>query len=211
MFDIPYHKANFLIRGGMKMFKKCLAFLTLFVMVFTFVGCSGEESPETAVTNYLNACKNFDEETISKYTANTEENATESTNTATNDLGEEAAKMLMEGLTYEILSSEENGDTATVKVSITNINMSIVMSDAITQLLPLAFSNLSEEEMETQTSAVFISAIENNKETTITKEVELSLTKGENTWLITPSEELGDALTGGLLTFANNLNESFAS
>lgn len=193
------------------MFKKCLAFLTLFVMVFTFVGCSGEESPETAVTNYLNACKNFDEETISKYTANTEENATESTNTATNDLGEEAAKMLMEGLTYEILSSEENGDTATVKVSITNINMSIVMSDAITQLLPLAFSNLSEEEMETQTSAVFISAIENNKETTITKEVELSLTKGENTWLITPSEELGDALTGGLLTFANNLNESFAS
>ena len=46
------------------MLKKILAFLTTLAMVFAFVGCSGGESPETAVTNYLTAFQSLDLETI---------------------------------------------------------------------------------------------------------------------------------------------------
>lgn len=55
------------------MLKKFLAFLTTLAMVFAFVGCSGGESPETAVTNYLTAFQNLDLETIDKYTNDTSE------------------------------------------------------------------------------------------------------------------------------------------
>lgn len=192
------------------MFKKYFALLTSIFLLFSVVGCSSGESPETAVTNYLNACKSMDRETIAKYTDGYAEDASDSAETAVDDLGEEAAKMLMDGLTYEILSSEENDGTATVKVSITNMDMSAVMSDAITQMFSLIFSDITEEEMDEKTTEIFLSAMENNKDTTVTKEIDISLTKGEDIWLITPSDDLVDAITGGILSFADSFNESFS-
>ena len=55
-----------------------------------------------------------------------------------------------------------------------------------------------------------ISAIANNKDTTYTKEVDISLVRGENNWLIVPDDDLADAITGGLVSFANSMNEAFS-
>lgn len=205
---IPYHAAA--IQGGMYMLKKFLAFLTTLAMVFAFVGCSGGESPETAVTNYLTAFQSLDLETINKYTNDTSE-TTETADDAISDLeNEETGKAFVENLTFEILSSTEEEDTATVKVSITNVDMANAMSQAISEMIPLAFAGLSEEELEQKSTEAMISAIANNKDTTYTKEVDISLVKGENNWLIVPDNDLADAITGGLVSYAENINEAFS-
>ena len=179
-------------------------------MVFAFVGCSGGESPETAVTNYLTAFQNLDLETIDKYTNDTSE-TTDTADDAISDLeNEETGKAFVENLTFEILSSTEEGDTATVKVSITNVDMANAMSQAISEMISLAFAGLSEEELEQKSTEAMISAIANNKDTTYTKEVEISLVKGENNWLIVPDNDLADAITGGLVSYAENINEAFS-
>ena len=113
-------------------------------------------------------------------------------------------------LTFEILSSTEEGDTATVKVSITNVDMANAMSQAISEMISLAFAGLSEEELEQKSTEAMISAIANNKDTTYTKEVDISLVKGENNWLIVPDNDLADAITGGLVSYAENINEAFS-
>lgn len=192
------------------MLKKFLAFLTTLAMVFAFVGCSGGESPETAVTNYLTAFQNLDLETIDKYTNDTSETI-DTADDAISDLeNEETGKAFVENLTFEILSSTEEGDTATVKVSITNVDMANAMSQAISEMISLAFAGLSEEELEQKSTEAMISAIANNKDTTYTKEVDISLVKGENNWLIVPDNDLADAITGGLVSYAENINEAFS-
>jgi len=88
--------------------------------------------------------------------------------------------------------------------------MANAMSQAISEMIPLAFAGLSEEELEQKSTETMISAIANNKDTTYTKEVDISLVKGENNWLIVPDNDLADAITGGLVSYAENINEAFS-
>ena len=114
---------------------------------------------------------------------------------------------LMESLSYTIVSTEESADTATVKVNIKAIDMSLVMSDYISQAFTLAFSGIAEDELQQKMLEVFSTALENNKENLIEREVDVALTKGENGWVITMSNELADAITGGLLTVADSFSD----
>lgn len=187
------------------MFKKLVALLSTMVLMFSFVGCSSMESPETAVTNYLTAFQTIDLETLAKYSGATDEAASSETTTSVEDLtSEELGKKLMGNMTFEILSSEKDGDTATVTASITNTDLFTVISDSFSKMLPLAFSGLSDEEMETSMNHILLSAIDSNKDKTVTKEVTIHLEKGENGWIIVPDDPLLDAITGGAVSVAES-------
>lgn len=187
------------------MFKKLVALLSTMVLMFSFVGCSSMESPETAVTNYLTAVQTIDLETLAKYSDTTDETASSETTTSVEDLtSEELGKKLMGNMTFEILSSEKDGDTATVTASITNTDLFTVISDSFSKMLPLAFSGLSDEEMETSMNHILLSAIDSNKDKTVTKEVTIHLEKGENGWIIVPDDPLLDAITGGAVSVAES-------
>lgn len=163
------------------------------------------ESPETAVTNYLTAFQTIDLETLAKYSGATDEAASSETTTSVEDLtSEELGKKLMGNMTFEILSSEKDGDTATVTASITNTDLFTVISDSFSKMLPLAFSGLSDEEMETSMNHILLSAIDSNKDKTVTKEVTIHLEKGENGWIIVPDDPLLDAITGGAVSVAES-------
>lgn len=187
------------------MFKKLVALLSTMVLMSSFVGCSSMESPETAVTNYLTAFQTIDLETLAKYSGATDEAASSETTTSVEDLtSEELGKKLMGNMTFEILSSEKDGDTATVTASITNTDLFTVISDSFSKMLPLAFSGLSDEEMETSMNHILLSAIDSNKDKTVTKEVTIHLEKGENGWIIVPDDPLLDAITGGAVSVAES-------
>lgn len=187
------------------MFKKLVALLSTMVLMFSFVGCSSMESPETAVTNYLTAFQTINLETLAKYSGATDETASSETSTSVEDLtSEELGKKLMGNMTFEILSSEKDGDTATVIASITNTDLFTVISDSFSKMLPLAFSGLSDEEMETSMNNILLSAIDSNKDKTVTKEVTIYLEKGENGWIIVPDDPLLDAITGGAVSVAES-------
>nr|DAW72663.1 MAG TPA: protein of unknown function (DUF5105) [Caudoviricetes sp.] len=187
------------------MFKKLVVLLSTMVLMFSFVGCSSMESPETAVTNYLTAFQTIDLETLAKYSGATDEATSSETTTSVEDLtSEELGKKLMGNMTFEILSSEKDGDTATVTASITNTDLFTVISDSFSKMLPLAFSGLSDEEMETSMNHILLSAIDSNKDKTVTKEVTIHLEKGENGWIIVPDDPLLDAITGGAVSVAES-------
>lgn len=192
------------------MLKKTFGFLTTLVLLFAFAGCSSEESPEMAVNNYLTAFQTVDLETIAKYTSDSND-TTDTADDAISDLENDKTGMaFVENMTFEVLSSTQEDDTATVKVSITNVDMANAMGKAMTEMISLAFSGLSEEEMEQRSTEIILSAITDNKDITLTKEVDISLVKGENNWLIVPNDDLVDAITGGLVSYAENINEAFS-
>ena len=187
------------------MFKKLVVLLSTMVLMFSFVGCSSMESPETAVTNYLTAFQTIDLETLAKYSGATDEATSSETTTSVEDLtSEELGKKLMGNMTFEILSSEKDGDTATVTASITNTDLFTVISASFSKMLPLAFSGLSDEEMETSMNHILLSAIDSNKDKTVTKEVTIHLEKGENGWIIVPDDPLIDAINGGAVSVAES-------
>ncbi len=189
------------------MFKKSLAILFTFIMAFSCISCGEKiDPPEKVVASYLDALKNGDLTSAKAYVneENDEilsETEDESTNTLINSI--------LKNLTYEVVSTEVNDSTATVKATIKNIDMKTVMGEVFSELLSLAFSGLDAEALETKQNEAFAKALEANKETIKETEVNIQLEKKETGWIIIPTEDLADGITGGLLSYADDLNSSF--
>lgn len=190
------------------MLKKMLSIIMAAAMIFGIVGCGSMESPETSVTNYLNAVKNQDAQTIAKYTGDDEEEAeeeTEDTNAGDEDFAQYAIDKLLGSMEYEIISSEEKDDTAAVTVSFTNVNMTVVVSEMMSNAISLIFSGMSDEEMNTAMQGFFITALENHEEDLVTKEATISLKKGDGYWIVENGDDLLDAATGGIESAFSNI------
>lgn len=188
------------------MFKKFLAISFIFIMSFSCISCGDKsDSPETVVTNYLNALKSGDLESAKAYVKDEDDQILNETE------DEESTEMnyILGTLSYNVISTEINDSTATVKTTITNVDMKPVMGEFVTQLFSLAFSDLDEEELEAKQKEAFANAFEANKDTTIDKEVDIQLEKTETGWVINPTEDLADGITGGLLSVGEDLASSF--
>ena len=185
------------------MFQKFVALLTSTILLFSMTSCSTFESPETAVSNYLNALKENDAATVAKYIG---EEIDETEETEEDRAFEDFRMQLWETASYHIISSEKNEDSATVTVSVSNIDMSKVLSEVIHDTFILASSGIYYNEALTEQIYIsFLERIELHKDDIITKEVEVSLTKEEDHWIIDDSNELNDAFSGGLLTSFINI------
>ncbi|MDF2656994.1 MAG: hypothetical protein K0R19_3468, partial [Bacillota bacterium] len=106
--------------------KKMLSYLLILILVLALVGCGGE-SAEQAVKNTFDAIKSNDRETASKYIDYDELlNVGESGEASLGEMDEESqemAELILKHFDYKIISSKEEGDTATVTAEITNVNM----------------------------------------------------------------------------------------
>lgn len=189
--------------------KKILISVLIIILALGVTGCGGE-SPEQAVKNTLDAIKAGDVEKASKYVDYDKLQITDKSalNAEDKEKSEEMAKMIFKNIKYKVLESSEDGNTATVKAEITNLDMGNVMTDFVSQLLPLAFSGLSKEQMNEKSEEVFVSLISKESKT-VTKTVELNLSKKDDNWKIESSDEFSDAVLGGLITYSNNMKDSF--
>jgi hypothetical protein len=192
--------------------------LVSFVLCFSlvFMGCgSSRETPEQAVTNLLTAIKNLDVETIQKYVVYED---LFSGDPESEDLieNEENTKLLTNKLSFKILSSTSEGDTAVVKTEITSIDMAVILGEYMQQAMALAFSNAfaggaakSDEEIDAQAEQIFKDLLnrENNKMKTST--IDIKLTKTETGWRLNSDEEFEDAILGGLISASKAIDESF--
>lgn len=189
------------------MFKKSLAVIFTFVMAFSCISCGEKiDPPDKVVASYLDALKNGDL-TSAKAFVNEEndEILSETEDESANTL----IKSILKNLTYEVVSTDVKDTTATVKASIKNIDMKTVMGEVFSELLSLAFSGLDAEALEAKQNEAFAKALETNKQTIKETEVNIQLEKKETGWIIIPTEDLADGITGGLLSYADNLNSSF--
>jgi len=184
--------------------KKLLAVILTVVMSLAMTACGERiDPPDKVVESALTAIKASDFETASNYF---DTDPKETLDAAEDDQSDEIKTKLMQGLEYSIISTEENGDTATVKTNIKNIDMSTVISDYINQAFEYVFSGLSEDELNEKFIEILNTSMDNNKDNLIEKEVDIKLTKGEAGWIITMDDDLADAITGGMLTMAKNFN-----
>lgn len=110
------------------MIKKSLNFAALILALVILCTSCGIEKPEQAVTNALNAVKNLDRTTAQKYFSF---NEMFNSNSRADELlkDDENLKLLFNKLNFKIISSSKEGDTATVKTEITNIDMSVILGE----------------------------------------------------------------------------------
>ena len=193
--------------------KKVFAIILAVLLVMGLAGCGGQ-SPEQAVKSAFDAIKKNDSKTASNYVNYQEllkagksgEEASDS------ELGAESDKMaesILRHFDYKIITSSEKGDSATVKVEITNIDMKAIMVDFISEVFTLGFSGLNEETMDAQLNNKFNELINRADNKTVTKTVDLKLTKSGSSWKIAMGKEAADAIFGGMLSIAEDLNSSF--
>ena len=193
--------------------KKMLSYLLILILVLALVGCGGE-SAEQAVKNTFDAIKSNDRETASKYIDYDELlNVGESGEASLGEMDEESqemAELILKHFDYKIISSKEEGETATVTAEITNVNMQTIMASFISEAFSLAFSGLNEEQMAEEMSNKFTELINREDNETVTKTVDIALTKDGNSWKVDMSEEAGDAIFGGMITLAQEMSDAFS-
>lgn len=191
--------------------KKVLSVLLVLCLCFVLAACGGEK-PETAVANLLEAIKNGDNETIEKYLPSEDFDA------GADEVGlgeEEIAEYLFSKLTYEIKGSNVSGDTASVDVELTTLDMPAVFGSYITEMLSLAMENafksegeaLSEEELDEKSKQALINLMTAEDAKTVTKTVGFQLEKNKKSWRVKNSKEVADAVMGGLISALESLGD----
>ncbi len=180
--------------------RKTILFLTLSIMMLSLIGCSSAK-PDASVKGFLESIKKLDfntAQTFIKSDSPQEEFKYDSPEQ------EKIVKAIFDKISYEIVSTTKEGDTAKVKTKVTSIDMpktsSKLMSDMMSVLLSQSLSDNKVDEAK-QTEMImesFINALNDPNVAKTTTEVEIKLVKENKKWLVLPSEELSDSLTGNM-------------
>lgn len=188
--------------------------LLLVLLISLNVACSSSklETAEQATTNVLAAIKTLDQDTINKYM-----NYNDLVEQSEADNNGFQTKKIFENLEYKIVSSDEKENEAIIEVELTNIDMEKVMGDvmknAIAEVFSQAFTSeskqLSEEENQQKMNRFLEEAIANNKDSKVTNTVDIKLNKVDGQWKINADELFLNAVTGNMLSVANQIEDSF--
>lgn len=197
--------------------KKLIPCLLLCAVLLSACGAKSE-TPEAAAANALNAVKAVDMATIQKYFGSDTDlfNAGEQTEETTSAEDKVFIESIVQNLSFEIVSSSIDGDKATVHVNITNTDMSAIftqyMQSIFQEALQYAFlpeeQRPSDEEMSQLYMQRFQELMSQEDNPSVTTNLDMSLTKNENTWLITADPALLDAIFGGLISSMEGLTSS---
>ncbi len=184
--------------------KKITLILISTLLVFILAACSSAVTPKEVVEKGITSIKELNLIQIQKY-FNTDEISDE------NDiLGEdfevenmEIFALMTKNISYEVIDEKIDGDEATVKAKITNINMTVIMGEYITQALALAFSQIGqtdvdEDEIQKQMEDLLVDLLSKEDNEMITTEVDVKLNKVDEDWKIDLNDDLVNALFGGL-------------
>ncbi|KEI01521.1 DUF4878 domain-containing protein [Clostridium botulinum] len=188
-------------------FKKLIPLLFVIILTFSLTGCGTK--PTKTTENFFNALKQQDIETASSLLQN---------NTSKKQLKyddaeqEKIVKSVFSKMDYTLGDITETGNTATVKVSITSIDLPKITTKIITDLFPTmmaqAFSQekVDEKKQDTMVFQSMLNSVNEHNAPKTKTDVTIKLVKGNNGWIIEPTDELLNALTGNFYTAFGELN-----
>lgn len=201
----------------MKRIKSLSIIILVLMILFTLAGCGEVKKAETAVNGMFTAFKNTDIEAAAKYVDVDKINASdENSDSISTEL---VMKTIFNKLDYKIISSEKIDDhTVMVKTEITVTNMKPVIGEFFTNAMQYAFSTAfsnpqpTEEETNKKMEEMFIESASKDDLATVTNDVDIKVIKNENNeWKIESDDAFADALLGGLISSAKELNNAFNS
>jgi len=178
--------------------KKTLSILVAAVLMFTLASCSflkAENTPEDVVKGYLDALKVVDMEKMdaSYY-------AVESSDEQVTDEDIEIFKALYQDLTYEIISTEEDGTEATVKVKCNKVDY-LKAADAMTALAVENIENGTADgsEGDDYYMDLLLQCLAAEDAARVEEEVEIDCIRIGNKWYLNAeNDDLEDFLYGDL-------------
>ena len=183
--------------------KKIAALLLILTIAFSLAGCGEIQKAETTINQTFKALKELDFETASNY-INVDE-MMESDNSTDID-SDVFAQNLFGKLEYKIISSEKiDNNTVTVKTEITAVDMKPVLTEYFQKALQYAFANAfadpqpSEEETNKKMEEIFIECISKEDLVMVKTEVDIKVIKTDKKWKIESSDELSNAMLGGVV------------
>ncbi|MGI5839324.1 MAG: hypothetical protein ACOX8W_06635 [bacterium] len=179
-----------------------LLVLLILLSLLTNVGCSSVTPPDKVVDSFLTALHEGRIEDMARYVIPSED---EEAVISELDDPEKAnfVNMVLPKISHKINSTSIDGGNAIVKTSITAPDLLRVFTKVISEMMPLLFVSAFSEDSDANNSEEMINAyLENSLSdpnvpmTTIDADIVLKKIDGQ--WLIEPSEDLGNALTGNL-------------
>ena len=198
--------------------KRLLALTLAFVMCLTFAACGEKrDSPETVVSNGIDAVKSLDQKALAAYWDVESFDALSGS-----DDSEETTQLmtlLVKNLSYKITSSEEKDSTATVSVEFTNLDMKSVMADVVSEAFSkmLGYTFLPEDQQPTEeeTDAMFMEILtqlmDDNEYETVTASANMELTLKDDKWKISATDDVLDAMFGGFVSYSDEMDSDTGS
>lgn len=191
-----------------KNLKKVLSLVFSLVMLISFTACGGPSAEDTLKSG-LDALKSGDQSYFNNSLSTVENDFDDIDKKDT----EKALKTIFSTMDYEIVSSNEEGNKATVKVKITNKDYSKAIEKYFSDAMTYIFSNLdaSDSEIDAKMVELLLNAIDNTSkgDASVTNEVDFTLTKGDNGWVIDkPSDDAINAIYGNMVKGLEDLQSS---
>ena len=171
-----------------------------------YTGC-GYAGPEKAVRRELDAIRKLDENTITSFVSY-EDVQTAAGQTATADPDTtEAIRLFFQNFKYHIDASSQSkdGSTATVTVSITNLDAKALAWDLCQALYQNSLNyGTSDEQSSASSFTLMKECLEHNDYPSATTTVTFHLTSDNQKWSIQTDSQLEDELAGGLVSYLSD-------
>lgn len=166
------------------------------------------DSPEGMVEEFFQAIKDCDKEELAMYMDNRDIN-TLTNNNLDEKIAKEICADIMDNLSWEITSVEENENqtAATVTVSVTNADFSGALKaykkEAVEYMLYNVYNDeVTKDVMRKECQEIFAQQIKNaseKKDNLVTEEIQVKLTKNKSyTWDMEVTKDMTKAAIGGL-------------
>ena len=169
--------------------KKLGILLMSLLVCFSLSACGSK--PDPTVTNFCDAMKQYDFNTMKEYVVDGDNNSIEDPFSSSEGMTEQTLNILKEcvsKMSYEIESSEVTDKTAKVTVKFNYVDLSPVITDAVSEYMQQAFmmalSGANEETMETLFDNIFNEKYKASETTMITDSVEFECENTDNGWKI---------------------------
>lgn len=179
--------------------KLFLKIISIMLVMATLVGCSSAPPPSKVVENFFKALQENNYQEIGKYI----EGDTDKIGKFNNEDEEKLTKAITSKLKYEIVSTENKGNEATVKVKVTAPDLLKITSKTISELMGIAFATAFSDDsqqldMEKLTQQYFLNSVSDPNAPMVTTEVDIKLIKKDNAWYIQANDDLLNAITGNM-------------
>ncbi len=184
---------------------RCLSILIIFVLMSSMSACSEQSypKPEETIKGFFDALSKSDLKSAESYTASG--SATGQFDFADPE-EEKLSKLMLSKTSYELISSEENGDEATVKIKITSLDMATIFETMMTDLIALMTEaaingeEITDEKSLEMTMQYLDESISKPDAPVLKNELTVTLNKdkGKKTWVIVDDDTFMNGIVGNL-------------
>lgn len=203
--------------------------LVIVCLCLTFSGCSFFQKqveppaedpstlskPEHAIIISMEGIKSADLETLKSSVVIPDGLLTEDVQkTLNNSLAQAAIKSLFKNLDYNVVSTTEDGDFATVTVDVTYPDLSGVITSNYNSFAPKIMEQIAAgtfDQKKTQNDillAVAADLIAGKATESVSETIEVQCQKVDGKWRILPDKPIINVCTGGAITALDNLDYS---